>query len=196
MSRRVRMMMAGLGTALTAWGLFTSLALRTAIGEPGAAPAAKAAHHPAKPPAEPADNSYCYVCHTNYEQEKLTKAHQPVGVGCEQCHGMSVKHSGDEDGLTPPEKMYAKTAVDPFCITCHEKDTLLKRSDHKEYFRDWQTGETCSDCHAEKHRMAVRTRVWDKQTGKLLKDDGVRMMQKDSPATEGAAQSAKPKNAK
>jgi hypothetical protein len=33
--------------------------------------------------------------------------------------------------------------------------------------------------------MAVRTRIWDKKTGKLLSDDGVRMMYKDSPATKG-----------
>ena len=180
MPGRSKLIVAVIGATFSVWGLLAPLAIRAA------------AKSDAKAAAEPADNSYCLVCHTNYEQEKLTKAHQPVGVGCEQCHGMSVKHSGDEDGLTPPEKMYAKSAVDAFCITCHEKEKLLKRSDHKEYYRDFQPGETCSDCHAEKHRMAVRTRVWDKKTGKLVKDDGVRMMLKDSPATEGAAQSSKP----
>jgi Zn finger protein HypA/HybF involved in hydrogenase expression len=146
------------------------------------------------PPAaqpEPADNSYCYVCHTIFDGEKLTAVHQRVGVGCEQCHGTSVKHSGDEDGLTPPEKMYAKSQVNSFCTSCHGKSKLLKREDHQEFFNQMQPGETCSDCHAAKHHLKVRTRIWDKTTGKLLKDDGVRMMQKDSPATEGAAQKAK-----
>ena len=63
----------------------------------------RAAAKPAERP-EPADNSYCLVCHANYDDENLTKAHQPAGVGCEQCHGTSVKHSGDEDGLTPPDR--------------------------------------------------------------------------------------------
>ena len=39
----------------------------------------------------------------------------------------------------------------------------------------------CTDCHGQ-HRMKVRTRVWDKETGKLIKDDGVRMMDKSRPA--------------
>jgi hypothetical protein len=144
-----------------------------------------------KPPPEPADNSYCFVCHANYEQEKLTKGHQRAGVGCENCHGQSVKHSGDEDGLTPPDKMYARSQVTEFCITCHEKGTLLKRDEHKDFFRELQAESTCDDCHGEKHRMAVRTRIWDKKTGKLVKDDGVRMMLKNSPATEGATQKSK-----
>jgi len=141
---------------------------------------------------EPADNSYCLVCHANYETEKLTKVHQPVGVGCEKCHGESVKHSGDEDGLTPPDRMFVKAAVTPFCLTCHEKAKLSKTDDHTAFFKEAAADETCNDCHAKEHRMKVRTRVWDKKTGKLLKDDGVRMMQKDSPATEGAAQQKKP----
>ena len=57
---------------------------------------------------EPADNSYCIVCHLNYETEKLTTGHQIAGVGCAKCHGESEKHSGDEDGLTPPDVMFAQ----------------------------------------------------------------------------------------
>lgn len=161
-----------------------------APGDVSAKPAEKRASQPAEKP-EPADNSYCYVCHANYEEEKLTKAHQPHGVGCEKCHGESVKHSGDEDGLTPPEKMYAQADINPFCISCHEKPKLLKREEHKVWFKDADADDTCNDCHGEKHRLKNRTRVWDKKTGKLLKDDGVRMMQKDSPATEGAVKKSK-----
>jgi len=87
--------------------------------------------------------------------------------------------------------MSAQSQVNPFCMTCHEKAKLLKLDDHKDFFKDPQPGETCNNCHGEKHRLAVRTRIWDKTTGKLLKDDGVRMMLKDSPATEGAAQKSK-----
>ena len=155
-------------------------------------PAASGATSKEKPAApaqkterEPADNSYCLVCHANYENEKLTRGHQPAGVGCESCHGESAKHSGDEDGLTPPDKMFAHDDVDDFCVSCHPKSDLVKRDDHKEWFRDREHGETCNDCHAEGHRMKVRTRIWDKKTRKLVSDDGVRMMYKDSPATHG-----------
>jgi Zn finger protein HypA/HybF involved in hydrogenase expression len=162
--------------------------LRQSAGEPSSSPAGEKA----APPAEPADNSYCYVCHLNYEEEKLTKAHQPVGVGCEKCHGESIKHSGDEDALSPPDRMFPTAEVNPFCMTCHEKDKLLSRDLHRDFFRDDDEEATCNDCHGEEHRIKVRTRIWDKKTGKLVEDDGVRMMLKDSPATLGADPKSQP----
>ena len=172
------------GALMAAGALLAWLGSPGACGEPPSSAAGEAA--PAAKP-EPADNSYCFVCHVNYEGEKLTKGHQLAGVGCEKCHGPSIKHSGDEDGLTPPDKMFAKVDVNPFCMSCHEKEKLLKRDEHKDFFKELQPDETCGDCHSEKHRLPVRTRVWDRKTGKLLKDDGVRMMLKDSPATQGVA---------
>lgn len=139
---------------------------------PSAAPPAAKAEKP-----EPADNSYCYACHVNYQEEKLTVAHQPVGVGCETCHGVSIEHSGDEDNITPPDRLFAKADIDPYCITCHAKEKLLKREEHRIFMQDPLPDETCNTCHAEKHKLAVRTRVWDKKTRKLLDDDGVRMME-------------------
>ena len=147
---------------------------------------------------EPSDNSYCLVCHLNYENEKLTKSHRTAGVGCAKCHGESEKHSGDEDGLTPPETMFAKSDVDPFCMTCHPKDEMLendrlrKNDYHKDVFNpNAEDHLLCTECHGENHRMAVRTRKWDKTPRKLLSDDGVRMMYKDSPATEGVKSTQK-----
>jgi hypothetical protein len=139
---------------------------------------AAAAKPAAKAPAEPADNSYCYACHANYNGEKLTKQHQPVGVGCENCHGPSVQHSGDEDNITPPDRMFNKADIDPFCITCHEKPALMKREDHRLYLKGETVEQTCNECHGKEHHMKVRTRQWDKKTRKLIKDDGVRMMDK------------------
>jgi hypothetical protein len=143
-------------------------------------------------PLDPADNSYCLVCHLSYETEKLTHGHEKAGVGCADCHGESAKHSGDEDGLTPPDKMFAKSDVDGFCMTCHPKDKVLakdkqsKNEYHKDVFDPKAEGHLiCTECHGENHKIEVRTRKWDKKTRKLLSDDGVRMMYKNSPATEG-----------
>ncbi len=166
-------------TALIASALLAGLT----AAPPGGSPAVPDAKPAAKP--EPADNSYCYVCHANYEEEKLTQVHQPVGVGCERCHGESIKHSGDEDGLIPPDRMFAKADIDAFCIACHPEDQLRKRDLHREWLVETQRDETCNECHGKEHRMKVRTRHWDKKTRKLIKDDGVRMMQKDSPASGG-----------
>ena len=134
---------------------------------------------------EPADNSYCYVCHANYQDEYLTRVHLPVGVGCELCHGMSDEHSADEDGLVPPEIMWPKEWINATCAECHPRDELARQDGHREFLTDPIPGETCTDCHGENHRLNVRTRVWDRKTGELLQCDGVRMMDADSPA--GAA---------
>ncbi|NLF69435.1 MAG: hypothetical protein GX575_10325 [Candidatus Anammoximicrobium sp.] len=195
-SNRCFLLVAGVGG-----GFLLLLWLHDASATPAEQPAASADAAPAadkphcQPASEPADNSYCYVCHAPYEQEELSKTHQRAGVGCETCHGMSVQHSGDEDGLTPPEIMFPKEKIAASCLAkCHKKEDLVASGDHDEVFAAAKkTDKTCTDCHAEKHRLKVRTRIWDKATGKLLSDDGVRMMYKDSPATTGVSTQAKPK---
>ena len=143
-----------------------------------AAPAADPPAAPAKVAPEPADNSYCLVCHSNYEQEKLVCGHQPAGVGCEKCHGLSDKHSADEDNITPPDRMYPKDEINASCLACHEREKLIKDADHKDIYeaKAEADDETCTECHGLQHRLKVRTRIWDKKTRKLISDDGVRMM--------------------
>ena len=132
---------------------------------------------------EPADNSYCLVCHVNLEEEELVSYHRPKGVGCETCHGFSDDHSSDEDNLTAPEIMWAKARINPRCMTCHPKHELLASEDggdsHEEVLARWSKppkeedeGERyCIDCHGD-HHIPNRTREWDKETGKLLKGPG------------------------
>ncbi len=134
---------------------------------------------------EPADNSYCYVCHANYQTEVLTQTHLPMGVGCELCHGMSDEHSADEDGLTPPEIMWPAAWINLTCMECHPSAELARNVSHRDFLTRPEPGETCMHCHGEEHRLNVRTRIWDRKTGELLECDGVRMMDEDSPA--GAA---------
>jgi len=137
--------------------------------------------YPVKP-EEPiwADNSYCYVCHLNYQGEELTHNHEISGVGCEMCHGISDRHSADEDGLTPPDRMFPKVKINTFCTECHVKGNIEHINVHKPLFnKAVDDKNVCTDCHG-KHRLNVRTRVWDKETGELISDDGVRMMGDDS----------------
>lgn len=132
-------------------------------------------------PREAADNSFCYVCHLNYEneKEKLVSVHEPEGVGCETCHGMSAKHSQDEDSLVPPDVIFASNKVASFCVQCHEKRDLLEGDEaHEKFFAgETEPDKTCTSCHDMKHSLKVRTRRWDKDTRKIDWFDGVRMMQ-------------------
>ena len=129
-----------------------------------------------------ADHSYCYVCHANFEEEKLAMVHQEVGVGCETCHGMSMKHSQDENNVTPPDIMWSPFRINGRCMTCHLRENLLegsKAETHQPFFDRLDHPETaeegskyCSSCHARKHHPPHRTRIWDRETGKLLKQTG------------------------
>jgi len=113
-----------------------------------------------------ADNSRCHVCHINYEEEELAVSHARADVGCEACHGESNAHCGDEANITPPDIMYPREKINPFCLTCHPRNEL---SDvHKGILADIATDQAyCTDCHGE-HRLSYRTQRWDKATGKLI----------------------------
>jgi len=116
-----------------------------------------------KPSGPVADNSRCYVCHMNFDGEGLTAMHAKNDVSCEDCHGPSDKHCSDEDNITPPDIMFAADKINALCKGCHPKGKL---GEGKKY---------CVECHG-KHRMEHRTRIWDKNTGVLIKDDKVRML--------------------
>ena len=114
-----------------------------------------------------ADNSRCFVCHINYEDEEIAVVHAPANIGCETCHGSSDAHCSDENHLTAPDIMYPPAKINSFCMECHTRDTI-DIIPHQPLF-DGTAGEGtqyCTDCHGS-HRLAHRTRKWDKTTGKL-----------------------------
>lgn len=139
---------------------------------------------PAKKQKQPADNSACFVCHANYDDEEMAEQHAKAGVGCVDCHGVSTAHRNDEDNITPPDRMYWAAAIDPSCVTCHGTHDAPARK----VIARWQERSltakdpkalTCTDCHGE-HRLKHRSVQWDKRTGKLMprgegkKGEGVR----------------------
>ena len=143
-------------------------------------------------PGEPADNSFCLVCHANLEDEPLVQVHLPEGVGCETCHGISDKHSEDEDSLIPPDVIFATAKISQFCILCHDQNELIESaSEHHDLFTQLamrhdsprvsksidKKQKTCTNCHDFEHLLKNRTRRWNKETRKIEWYDGVRMMQ-------------------
>lgn len=122
-----------------------------------------------------ADNSRCHVCHMNYEDEALAVVHARADVGCEQCHGASDAHCADEDNITPPDIMYPAEKINPSCMACHSREKI-DIAVHKAFLADIIAGKAiCTRCHGD-HRLAHRTRRWDKTTRKLIEDDKVRML--------------------
>ncbi len=126
----------------------------------------------------PADNSYCLTCHMNFNKEPVAANHRNNGVGCAKCHGDSDKHSSDENGIIPPDIIFAKQAVDAACMKCHDTASLQTKPKEHELVLNvaLDKAKVCTDCHGQ-HVMATRTRRWDKITRKLISDDGVRMVQ-------------------
>ncbi len=124
-----------------------------------------------------ADNSRCHVCHMNYEVEKLAVTHAKANVGCETCHGASDAHCSDEDNITPPEIMYPRAKVNRSCMACHLKKEIDTKA-HKPVLKALaENKKLCTDCHGD-HRLAHRTRRWNRTTGELIEDDKVRMIDK------------------
>jgi hypothetical protein len=119
-----------------------------------------------------ADNSACFVCHSNFQDELIVTAHAKDDIGCIKCHGASVAHRNDEDNVTAPDKMFASVRIDKACRECHEDHNASARKVIKMFQTRFPAGthpETvvCTDCHGE-HRLKVRSVHWDKNTGKLL----------------------------
>ncbi|OHB75259.1 MAG: hypothetical protein A2Z25_21835 [Planctomycetes bacterium RBG_16_55_9] len=122
-----------------------------------------------------AENSACFVCHANYRGESLAGSHAGVNIGCVDCHGQSMAHRNDENNTTPPEIMYAARKIDPFCQGCHTSHDIPARTvvaRWKERGLDKAKADpaklVCTDCHGD-HRMRIRTIIWDKATGTLLR---------------------------
>ncbi len=121
---------------------------------------------------EQADNSFCYVCHLNFQDEQFATWHQNANVGCMDCHGDSDLHSADESHVIPPDNMYKKSNVNASCTNCHSKATQEKQIGHRPFFEGSDPDRKyCTDCHGN-HSIPKRHRVWDKDTGKLIKADG------------------------
>ncbi len=110
-----------------------------------------------------ADNSRCYVCHVNYQQEDLAVTHTAVGIGCARCHGESDEHMADESWAeggngTAPEAIYTLDQVNPFCMECHPGNNLYEEP-HEAVLSGAATEKYCTDCHGE-HRLHIRRLKW------------------------------------
>ncbi len=119
-----------------------------------------------------ADNTACFVCHTNYEEESFAVVHAKANVGCMKCHGASLDHRDDEDNITPPDVMFAAEKIEANCEKCHEEhdvspvEIIARWQQCCPYKTDPKTI-LCTDCHG-KHRLKFRTVVWNKRTGELI----------------------------
>ena len=116
-----------------------------------------------------AENTACLVCHANYRAELLVSWHAAADIGCARCHGESLAHKNDENNTTPPEIMYSTDEIGPFCRGCHKappKDDASRKEGELDKPDPDRT--ICTNCHGE-HRMKVRTVIWDKKSGKLLR---------------------------
>jgi formate-dependent nitrite reductase cytochrome c552 subunit len=119
-----------------------------------------------------ADNSACFVCHGNYDEEELALLHAKEEIGCVDCHGDSFDHRNDEDNVTPPDVMYWPARIDEACQECHDTHDVSAR----EVLKRWQERcpekrdykqVVCTDCHGY-HRLQRRTVRWNKKTGELI----------------------------
>ena len=132
----------------------------------------------AAPAATFVANPFCKACHADFDEEHLVLAHKAAGIGCERCHGESLRHRSDEANVTPPQLMYPKERINPTCMMCHPRHTIQQVESHRPILEanvsaleappSGHAARSCTDCHGREHRMKVRTIQWDKCTGKVL----------------------------
>ncbi len=103
-----------------------------------------------------ATNEYCNVCHVDFVKEELSVVHLKNDMACSACHGPSVEHMHDEQGMTRADIKFGRAEVDKFCKSCHGEH---KNPDKVAAFREtWQgktrpngraitAGSICTDCH-------------------------------------------------
>ena len=115
------------------------------------------------PPAEAADpleliwaNAACYVCHTTFVKEELSKVHLEEEVSCIKCHGLSAAHANDEDiGATPPDVVFKRGQVDAMCVECHETHDAPARAVVERFVErrlSPKATPVCTDCHG-RHKI-------------------------------------------
>ncbi len=113
-----------------------------------------------------ATNEHCNVCHVDLAGEELVTTHLKHEVTCAKCHGESVQHIQDEQGMTRADIKFGRAEVEKFCKTCHGDH---KHPDKVAAFRTKWLGKTrpngrpithrsiCTDCHG-KHVVLKQTR--------------------------------------
>lgn len=117
----------------------------------------------------PAPDTACFVCHDNFEKERIARIHsgakrekrggeededdkhlkpasqRPKASGCLGCHGSSFDHRSDEDNVTTPDVMYTRGEVKAACLQCHTPHKAEhKRKDGKDPL---PPNPVCTDCH-------------------------------------------------
>jgi hypothetical protein len=101
-------------------------------------------------------NAACYVCHTTFIHEEMSKVHKAEKTGCIDCHGLSAGHANDENvGATPPDIVYRRDEVDASCLKCHEThDAPAAQVIARFLERKLAPAEAaiCTDCHGQ-HRI-------------------------------------------
>ena len=94
-------------------------------------------------------NAACYVCHTGFVKEQISKAHLSEKIGCIDCHGLSAPHANDENvGATPPDIIFGRDEVDTMCLKCHSMHEISA-----EELAEYQSHPVCTDCHGG-HRLS------------------------------------------
>jgi hypothetical protein len=129
-------------------------------------------------------NPFCRACHLDFDEDELALNHEIAGIGCERCHGESLRHRSDEANITPPQLMYPKERINPTCMMCHPRHEIQHQEEHRPILEaglsifedeegagdDPDARKYCIDCHGPHHRMKVRTIRWNKATGEVLKE--------------------------
>ena len=122
----------------------------------GVADSPAAAADSSEPTIDPLSvNANCYVCHTMFVREEISKWHFAEQITCVSCHGVSAAHANDENvGATKPDITYRRDQIDAMCSKeCHTQhdvpagEVLARFQERKPA----TSPVVCTDCHGHHH---------------------------------------------
>jgi len=104
------------------------------------------------------NNDSCMCCHVDFKHELISKVHLEAGITCMCCHGDSEVHRADEFNLMPPDVVWGRREMEPFCKQCHPEHKHPDKVDA--FMEEWEskrrpngrwieTHSVCTDCHGE-----------------------------------------------
>ena len=102
------------------------------------------------------DNSFCMVCHADFDDEPIAAEHLEAEIVCASCHGSSEDHGGDEANVITPDVAFGRSEIVPFCKSCHPEHKTGE--DYDAFVKKWNgkrrpngrmvlDNSVCTDCH-------------------------------------------------
>jgi hypothetical protein len=108
------------------------------------------------PALSPTSNASCAICHTSVVNDFKSHPHHAKGMGCDSCHGASVRHQ--QSSWLAPDRAPEHEEIPVLCGRCHPAELKSYRtSQHAKLVLEKSElkGPDCTTCHGTHKRTSA-----------------------------------------